>query len=111
MLLVIILGSDCYFLTFSYYLFQRVLPLLFRQASSTLSFSLVDYWRIRNIPSIHTMITWVVLQIDILEALVLPRELCLQLFQIDLHVVLDKGGCGARIRQLHTLLLSHLLHV
>ena len=57
------------------------------------------------------MIARVVLQINILEALVLPRQLCLQLVQVYLHVLLDHGGCGARIWQLHTLLLSHMLHV
>ena len=57
------------------------------------------------------MIARVVLQINILEALVLPRQLCLQLVQVDLHVLLDQGRRGARIWQLHTLLLSHMLHV
>jgi hypothetical protein len=57
------------------------------------------------------MIASVILKINILKALVLPRELCFQLFQVDLHVVLDQGRCGARIWELHTLLLSHMLHI
>ena len=111
MLLYIILRSDYIFLDFRYYLFQWLLPLFLRQASRALSAIRLYGWWISCIPSIDAMIARVVLQIYILEALVLPRQLCLQLFQVDLHVLLDQGGCGARIWQLHTLLLSHMLHV
>ena len=111
MLLYIILGSDYIFLAFSYYLFRWLLHLFLRHASIALSAIRIGCWWISNIPSIQAMIARVVLQINILEALVLSRELCLQLVQVDLHVLLDQGGCGARIWQLHTLLLSHMFHV
>ena len=111
MLLYIILGSECIFLAFSYNLFLWLLHLFLRQASTALSAIRIGSWWISDVPSIHAVIARVVFQIDILEALVLSRELCLQLVQVDLHVVLDQGGCGARIWQLHTLLLSHVLHV
>jgi len=111
MLLYIILGSDYIFLDFSHYLFRWLLPLFLRQASRALSAIRLDGRWISNILSIDAMIARVVLQINILEALVLPRQLCLQLVQVYLHVLLDQGGRGARIWQLHTLLLSHVLHV
>jgi hypothetical protein len=111
MLLYIILGSDYILLAFSYCLFRWLLHLFLRQASSALCTIRIISWWICNISSIQAMIARVVLQIDILEALVLSRELCLELVQVDLHVVFDQGGCGARIWQLHTLLLSHMLHV
>jgi len=111
MLLYIILGNDYFFLAFIHYLFRWLLPLFLRQASSALSAIRLDGRWISNIPSIDAMIARVVLQIDILETLVLPRELRLQLVQVYLHVLLDQRGCGARIWELHTLLLSHMLHV
>jgi len=111
MLLYIILGSDYFFLAFIHYLFRWLLPLFLRQASSALSAIRLDGRWISNIPSINAMIDRVVLQINILEALVLPRQLCLQLVQVNLHVLLDQGGCGACIWQLYALLLSHMLHV